>query len=89
MGSVEYHEMWHLKQAEDFRAAHGDITRENYGQFLQEASARAKKTLDAQGITEYNVGSISAYALEKYRAERYDETEAELMEKIQLEGGGI
>lgn len=88
LGSVEYHEMWHLKQAENFRAAHGDITRENYGQFLQEASARAKKTLDAAGITEYNVDSVSSYAFNQYRIGRFDEVEAEIKIKTIFEQGG-
>ncbi len=77
LGDVEFHEMWHMKQAEDFRKKVGDITRENYGEYIKYSCEEAKKKIDGIGITEYNVSEISEYAFYKYTEGRYDEVEAE------------
>mgnify|MGYP005885489765 CR=1 FL=1 len=79
LGFVEYHEMWHMKQADDFRKAGWNITRENYGEYMQELNIRAKKVIDKAGITKYNVNSISDYASRQFYLGRYDEVEAEYM----------
>ena len=78
-GDIEFHEMWHMKQAENFKKRHGEITKENYGEYLQSACEDAKKVIDKAGITKYNVGEISDYAEKMYRLGRYDEVEAEYM----------
>lgn len=75
--SIEYHEMWHMKQADDFRAKGWKITTENRGEYIRELCAKCKKNLDKLGITEDNVGEISKYAKQKFREGRYDEVEAE------------
>ena len=73
------HEMWHMKQAEEFRKAGWEITKENRGEYLKELCKKAKKNLDALGITQDNVSEISDYAYQQYQLGRYDETEAEYM----------
>lgn len=81
LGDVEYHEMWHMKQAEDFRKKFGDIIRENYREYIQYSCERAKKKIDGIGIALYNVNEISDYAVQMYGIHRYDEVEAEYMTK--------
>ena len=78
-GDIEFHEMWHMKQAENFKKRHGEIAKENYGEYLQSACEDAKKVIDKVGITKYNVGERSEYAEKMYRLGRYDEVEAEYM----------
>ncbi len=85
-GDIEYHEMWHMKQAENFRKKHGPITKENRREYIEYACRKAKKTIDAAGITEYNVGKISDYAKSMYDRGRYDEVEAEYMTVRRKEG---
>ena len=75
--AVERHEMWHMKQAEEFRKAGWEITKENRGEYLKELCKKAKKNLDALGITQDNVSEISDYAYRMYFDGRYDEVEAE------------
>ena len=78
-GDVEFHEMWHMKQAENFRKRYGEITKENYDKYIKTACKDAKRTIDRIGITKYNVSEISDYAKERYARARYDEVEAEYM----------
>lgn len=78
-GDIEFHEMWHMKQAENFRKRYGEITEENYGKYIKTACKDAKRTIDRVGITKYNVSEISEYAKEMYARARYDEVEAEYM----------
>lgn len=85
-GVTEYHEMWHMKQAEKFRSKGWNITKENYGKYIRELNKECKKTIDAFGINEYNVGKISDYAKKMYFANRYDEVEAEYMTLIKRKG---
>lgn len=85
-GVTEYHEMWHMKQAEKFRSKGWNITKENYGEYIRELNKECKKTIDALGINEYNVGKISDYAKKMYFANRYDEVEAEYMTLIKRKG---
>lgn len=88
-GVTEYHEMWHMKQAEKFRSKGQNITKENYGEYIRELNKECKKTIDVLGINEYNVGKISDYAEIKYLRERYDEVEAEYMTLIKRNGGKL
>ena len=83
---TEYHEMWHMKQAEKFKSKGWNITKENYGKYIRELNRECKKTIDALGINEYNVGKISDYAKKMYFANRYDEVEAEYMTLIKRKG---
>lgn len=76
-GDIEYHEMWHMKQAENFVAKHGEITEKNYFEYIKSTCDEAKKNIDTLGITEYNVSEISSYAAKNYLFGRFDEVEAE------------
>lgn len=78
-GAVEYHEMWHVKQADDFRQAGWTITRKNRVEYLMALCKKCKKNIDASGITSYNVKEISQYAFDQFLLSRYDEVEAEMM----------
>lgn len=42
---TEYHEMWHMKQAEKFRNRGWNITKENYISYLKELNKECKKKL--------------------------------------------
>lgn len=83
---TEYHEMWHMKQAEKFRDKGWNITKENYGKYIRELNKECKKTIDVLGINEYNVGKISDYAEKMLDYGRYDEVEAEYMTIIKSKG---
>lgn len=76
-GAVERHEMWHMKQAEDFQKQEWTITRENRSEYLKKLCEKCKKNIDNAGITKDNVGEISEYAKVMYNRGRYDEVEAE------------
>lgn len=71
------HELWHMNQAEEYRAKFGEITDENHLDYIAYTCGVAKKYIDKMGINEYNVGEISKYAKKMYRLRRYDEVEAE------------
>ncbi len=77
--AVEYHEMWHARQAYGYRSTGKEITEENKGEYLQALCSRAKKNLDGLGITQDNVGEISEYAEKQFIRGRFDEVEAEYM----------
>ena len=83
---TEYHEMWHMKQAEKFRSKGWNITKENYGKYIRELNKECKKTIDVLGINEDNVGKISDYAEKMLDYGRYDEVEAEYMTIIKSKG---
>ena len=83
---TEYHEMWHMKQAEKFRSKGWNITKENYGKYIRELNKECKKTIDVLGINEYNVGKISDYAEKMLDYGRYDEVEVEYMTIIKSKG---
>lgn len=85
-GVTEYHEMWHMKQAEKFRSKGWNITKENYSEYIRELNKECKKTIDVLGINEYNVGKISDYAKKMLDYGRYDEVEAEYMTIIKSKG---
>lgn len=81
VGEIEFHEMWHMKQAENFRRKYGEITYENYLKYIEYSCNQAKKTIDEAGINKYNIGDISSYASKMYKRGRFDEVEAEYMVK--------
>ena len=80
-GFVEYHEMWHMRQAEDFKARGGKITAETRGEYLKTLCEKCKKSIEKFGVTYGNVGDISKYAEYQFERGRYDEVEAEFMVK--------
>ena len=78
-GAIEAHEMWHMKQAEDFRQTGWTITRENRGEYLDALCKKCRGRIDKLGITRDNVGEISNYAKFQFDQKRFDEVEAEYM----------
>lgn len=78
-GAIEAHEMWHMKQAEDFRQSGWVITRENRAEYLDALCKKCKGRIDKLGITRDNVGEISSYAKFQFDQKRFDEVEAEYM----------
>lgn len=80
-GSVEYHEMWHMRQAENFRLGGWKITTENRGEYIEALCKKCKKNIERLGVTYDNVGDISKYAENQFEQGRYDEVEAEFMVK--------
>ena len=78
-GAIEAHEMWHMKQAEDFRQSGWVITRENRAEYLDALCQKCKGRIDKLGITRDNVRELSQYAADMYLGERFDEVEAEFM----------
>lgn len=73
------HELWHMNQAEEYRAKFGEITDENHLDYIAYTCGVAKKYIDKMDINEYNVGEISKYAERMYGATRFDEVEAEFI----------
>lgn len=86
LGNVERHEMWHFKQAEDFRSAGFVITEESRLLYLELLRNKCKAHIDMLGIKDYNVSQISTYAWKSYLKDLYDEVEAEYM--VWKKGGG-
>ena len=78
-GVVEAHEMWHLKQADDFRKNGWIITRDNHPEYLQVLNKKCKKHIEKLGVTSDNVEEISKYASDMYIGDRFDEVEADYM----------
>lgn len=80
------HELWHMNQAEEYRAKFGEITDENHLDYIAYTCGVAKKYIDKMGINEYNVGEISDYAKKMYKYSRYDEVEAEYIASTSRKG---
>lgn len=87
-GEVEFHEMWHAKQAERFRTQKGEITDKNYAEYIRFSNEKAKETLDKLGLTEYDIGKISSRTPDRFAEGRFDEIEAEYMTKYRRKGHG-
>ena len=80
------HELWHMNQAEEYRAKFGEITDENHLDYIAYTCGVAKKYIDKMGINEYNVGEISDYTKKMYKYSRYDEVEAEYIASTSRKG---
>lgn len=80
------HELWHMNQAEEYRAKFGEITDENHLDYIAYTCGVAKKYIDKMGINEYNVGEISDYAKKMYKYSRYDEVEVEYIASTSRKG---
>ena len=81
LGHIERHEMYHYRQAINYKAKYGSITENNYPSYIEHTKIVAKKFIDSEGIKKDNVGDISAYAYLSYKLSRYDEVEAEVYAK--------
>ena len=80
--TIERHELWHCRQAYDFRKKGWIITEENYGEYLSALCEEKRKVIAKLGINQYNVSEISDYAFKKFFDDRFDEVEAEYMVRM-------
>lgn len=71
------HELLHWQDAEKYRKRYGDITEQNYSEYIDFINRDAKKKLDKLMKKGYNIGEISDYALEQYRKGKFYETYTE------------
>lgn len=71
------HELLHWQDAEKFRRRHGEITEQNYSEYIDFINRDAKKKLDKLAKKGYNIGEISKYARDKYLEGQYYETYTE------------
>ena len=71
------HELLHWQYAEKFRRRHGEITEQNYSEYIDFINRDAKKKLDKLAKKGYNIGEISKYARDKYLEGQYYETYTE------------
>lgn len=74
--STFLHELFHWKDAQDFRDRFGEITPENYTDYENYVQAQAKYQLDLLQGRGNNI-FVSEYAKRSYRDEMFDETYAE------------
>lgn len=81
IGHIERHEMCHYKQAANYAKRYGDITENNYSDYMFYTNMAAKKFIDNKGINDDNVVAISRYSSDMYFVSRFDEVEAEIMAK--------
>ena len=77
VGITEFHEMWHAKQADNFKGKGWIFTDDNRNEYIQQLRKDCKPKVDNLGITDDNVGEISEYAKVSYGKEAWDEVEAE------------
>ena len=77
------HELFHCKDFEEFIKNGGVYTNNN--EYIKYISDESKKKLDKKGINAYNVGEISTYAKDSYKANRFDEVITEYRTKKAIE----
>lgn len=78
------HELYHWFDAERFRRKYGNVTVENYKDYVDFINEKSKKSLDKLQKKGYNVTGISKYASEQYRDKKYYETYTEYRVDILL-----
>lgn len=77
VGVTEFHEMWHAKQADNFKGKGWTFTDSNRKGYIQQLRKDCKPRIDKLGITADNVGELSEYAELAFKMEAWDEIEAE------------
>lgn len=77
IGATEFHEMWHAKQADNFKGKGWTFTDSNRKEYIQQLRKDCKPRIDKLGITADNVGELSEYAELAFKMEAWDEIEAE------------
>lgn len=82
------HEMYHWKDAQDYIKEHGQITAENYLQYIDGLYKKHKKYIDDLAAKGYNVNRISSYAYRKMLEGNYDEAWTEYR-AIKVFGGEL
>ena len=71
------HELYHWFDAERFRSKYGNVTIENYKDYVNFINKKSKKSLDKLQKKGYNIIEISKYASEQYNYQKYYETYTE------------
>ena len=71
----------------DYHTRYGEITDNNYRDYIEQSCRAAKKRLDRYGITVDNVSAVSDYAVRMYGTNRYDEVEADYMMRFEHKRG--
>ena len=77
VGITEFHEMWHAKQADNFKGKGWIFTDDNRNEYIQQLRKDCKPKVDNLGITGNTVRGISNYASSSYASGNWDEVEAE------------
>lgn len=76
--STVRHEMIHWQDAMKYEIENGDITKDNYENYLEKLREDSKIELDARGVTAESSSNISEYAGDSYAVGFYDEVLTEL-----------
>lgn len=84
--STYVHEVLHWLDAQKYTAKYGEITRENYRQYINQLKRKSKSQLDKLGVNVNNSNRISGYAANGYRKAEYDEVYTEYRTKKVLKG---
>ena len=78
------HELYHWLDAESFRRKYGEVTAENYNDYVDFIKKKSKTRLDKLQKKGYNVVEVSDYAESQYREQKYYETYTEYRVDILL-----
>lgn len=78
------HELYHWIDAESFRRKYGNVTAENYNDYVDFIKKKSKTRLDKLQKKGYNVVEVSNYAESQYREQKYYETYTEYRVDILL-----
>jgi len=71
--STAVHELLHWSDAQEYRKYHGEITEDNYWEYIEHLNKNRKISLDKLEKSGYNVHNISTYAEVSYKNGDYDE----------------
>lgn len=83
------HELYHWKDAEEYRKENGDITSANYSDYEEWVNRKSKKTLDKVVKRGYNISDLSEYGRECFDIEDFAEAHTEYRTQIALRGGKV
>ena len=84
--STYVHELIHWQNAEKYKDLYGDITKNNYKQYIEWSNTKAKKELDKIQKSGYNINGISKYSDTMLSVQKFDEVYTEYKTKIILAG---
>ncbi len=73
------HELFHWKDAEEYRRKKGTITDENRKAYFEWADIKGKKSLDKAEKKGYNIDNLSVYGSDSYYQGKYSEAHTEYL----------
>ena len=85
--STYIHELFHWKDAEEYRSLYGEIDYNDPSQYNKFIYEKCKKSIDKLVKKGYNISEISDYAFESLMTGDYSEVYTEYRTKQLLEGG--